>query len=219
MHCSMDRRRKARIVPVSVMLLTQSRCSLAGMLRDRRPILAALALTAVLATGPGDRVDAADIVPGPPEIEVFVSPSGAYRLRLLAPRTLDGGSPVAELRRRESGGERHLWRRALPHVWRPRLALVDDAGRILLLDEWLNTKSRLAVMILTPEGEETAVHDFEAVREALAEPVRVVVARAEHGWWIAGAPRLADDAPLVVVPAAGKHLAIDLATGALSSRP
>ena len=175
------------------------------------------ALAVALTAGSATVSEAADVVAGPPEIEESVSPSGSFRLRLLAPRDLRGGPPAAELHRLEDGGEERLWRRDLPHVWRPRMALVDDSGRVLLLDEWLNTKSRLAVMVLNPRGDEIVVHDFEAVREALDEPARVVVARAEQGWWIAGSPWLTDG--LVVVPAAGKHLVIDLATGALSTRP
>ncbi len=160
-----------------------------------------------------------DEVPKPPAVEEFSSPSGAYSFVLYAPEDWQSEAPEGELFRRDGGARTSLWRRSLPQEYRARFALVSDQGRVAMLDDWWNTRSGFAVVVVGPDGKDVAIRNFEAVRAALGVSTARLVAAARHGPWISAQPGLGPDGRRAEVPAAGKRLVIDLEDGALSAAP
>jgi hypothetical protein len=190
------------------------------MLQDRRQFLALLAAGCLSGTWSAmTPAFAKDQVPLPPGEEIFVSPSDRFRLHLLAAPDWTKDRPQAALAAVAAGREEVLWRRELPQELRPRLALVSDEGRVLLLDEWWNTRSGYAVMLLAPDGSEVARHGFEQVVAALGVTVAELDAEARLGRWISAPPRIAGEGRAARVAAGGKALLVDLESGALSAGP
>jgi hypothetical protein len=123
--------------------------------------------------------------------------------------------PTATLRR----GGAVAWSRPLPHHHGPRFALVTDEGRVLLVDEVINVRSRQALMLLDAAGTVVARHEFAAVFAALGASEAQLRAAATAGPWLAGPPVLAADQRSALLPAAGRQLAVDLVDGRLTGRP
>ena len=184
-----------------------------------RCVLLSLCVLVFWIVGATGMAQATDQVPVPPAREDFASPSGAFLFRLEAPPDFQTGRSFGLLHAVEDGVARLLWRREMPHAWRARRVLVSDSGRVLLLDDWFNTRNRYAVVVMSPDGALVASHAFDALPEALEAPVPAIVRAAQQGIWIGGHPEIAPDGEVALVPAAGKHLAIDLRDGSLSAQP
>ncbi len=159
---------------------------------------------------------ATDSIPLPPTREELFSPSKNYVFVLSTPDNWKSKKAVGELFQVTTNTRKRLWTRLLPHEYRPRYVLVGSEGQVLLLDEWINVKSRYAVMLLSRENHLVAQHDFDAVRNLLDVPVAKVVRMAKYGWWIASPPTLDTSGEIVRVEAAGKVLIIHLCNGYLS---
>ncbi len=115
-----------------------------------------------------------------------------------------------------AGGRGVVWRRAVPHHIRPRLALVSDRGQVVLFDDWTRSPGPFAVMLIDRDSRVVAQHSFGAVADALGVSRARLAAGAEHGAWMASIPRLSGDGSHAQVRAAGKTLLVDLAAGGLS---
>ncbi|MBR0567290.1 hypothetical protein J5J83_14300 [Azoarcus sp. L1K30] len=165
-------------------------------------------------------VEAADVIVRPPESETRASPSGTFVLELaLQPQ----GSPhapraTATLLRIDASARKVLWTRTLPHRPRPRFVLVGDGGQVVLLDEWLNVRSDLAVMVIDRHNEILAQLDLEAVRAALGVPIADLAPHARYGLWIQTPPTINQQGDAVEVAAADRVLSIRFSDGALSVR-
>src|SRR6516162_1620387 len=83
----------------------------------------------------------------PPREREFCSASRRY---CLAVRTTDDWrSKHALAEMRETGaGNRIVWSRVLPQELGPRFALVAETGESVLFDEWINTMSPMAIVVL-----------------------------------------------------------------------
>lgn len=158
-----------------------------------------------------DRIDL------PPFTEAFESPSGRFRFVLVAVDKWATPRSVGELWEKRRDRYEPLWSRALPHGYRPRFVLVDDQGRVALLDEWINVPTRHAVTVLGRDNRVVAAYAFEDVERALGVPGSKVVRMAKHGAWIAAPPVLDGAASRVTVQSAGRLISIDLETGHLSA--
>lgn len=172
-----------------------------------------LALSGLL---PADMSHATDIINLPPERREAASPDGGF---LLVWTTLDGWRTPraqAEFYRLENQRRQLLWRRTLPHRHGPRQALVSNQGRALLTDEWINTPSPHAILVLDQGGRVIADHTFDQVVAALGVPVREVGDRAKASAWITEGPALSADGATALVKAGGHTLSIRLADGQLS---
>jgi hypothetical protein len=159
---------------------------------------------------------AIDFIPNPPAREEFFSPDRTYVFVLSTPDNWESRKAVGELFHVAADTRKLLWTRPLPHEFRPRYVLVGSKGQVLLLDEWVNIKSRYAVMVLNREDHLVAQHDFDAVQKVLGVPVARVVEMARHGWWIMSPPILDASGERTRVEAAGKVLTIRLSDGHLS---
>ena len=153
----------------------------------------------------------------PPREREFCSASRRY---CLAVRTTDdwrSKHAVAEMR--ETGaGNRIVWSRVLPQELGPRYALVADTGESVLFDEWINTMSPMAIVVLNRSGAPLRTISFREIQEALAIPADRIVSQAKFGPWMTEPPSLDDRAEVANVRTAGQTLSIRLADGRLSRK-
>jgi hypothetical protein len=89
---------------------------------------------------------------------------------------------------------------------------VSDAGQTLMLDEWINVASPLAIMVLDRSGDLVAQYSFDDIVTVTGRTRADIVDQAEQGFWIAGEPFLGRNQQ-AAVPAAGGTLWINLETG------
>ena len=161
--------------------------------------------------------DARDFVPTPPITVQATSPNGSYVFVVHSPDAWQSKHAVGRLFRNTAVvGQQIEWERALPQEYGPRYFLVGNRGQVVLFDEWINVKSRYAVVLIHKKRNLEVIHDFEAVALILGMPAADITALATHGWWINGTPSLDPTGTHALVATAGKCLAIDLDTGRLS---
>lgn len=165
-------------------------------------------------------VMASDTINRPPEFEARSSPSArcVLELRLRADANPHAARSTATLLDMGAASPKLVWTRELPHRPRPRFAFVDDQCQVVLLDEWLNVRSALAVTVIDKNNRTVSVHDLEAVRAALDVPIGALAAQARHGVWIQAPPVPGAQGDAVEVAAGGRTLVIRMRDGALSSR-
>ncbi|WP_313954218.1 hypothetical protein [Accumulibacter sp.] len=171
------------------------------------------------ATPVGAGAPAADVVVLPPVFEAHSSPAGTYVLEI---RLREDANPhlaraTATLFRVTSSKRQAVWTRELPHRPRPRFFAVGDGGQVVLLDEWLNIRSELAVMVLDLAGCTLVQFDLEAVRAALGVPISALAPAARHGVWMQAPPVINARGDAVEVAAANRVLSIRLSDGKLSA--
>lgn len=161
-----------------------------------------------------------DVLVPPLAFEQRQSPSGAYvlEIRLRPSSNVHAARAVATLFARQAAQTLVLWTRELPHRPRPRFFLVGDAGQVVLLDEWLNVRSDLAVTVIDRENRTLAQFDLEAVRATLAVPLAALAPAARHGVWMQAPPLINTQGDAVEVAAANRVLLIKLSDGSLSVR-
>jgi hypothetical protein len=194
---------------------------------DRRRAVGALMLALLtVATGGIDAAQptpvktpaSGDWITHPPVREEFVSADGRQRLVIssIDEQGWKSQRSSAEMQRAERGIWRSQWRLDLPHAYRPRFALATPKGAAVFLDEWINIRSPLAIMVIGPDGRGVAVTHVDAVFQLLGVPGSDVVAVARYGVWMQAPPVLSADGQQVEVRTAGKVLRVRLSDGALS---
>ncbi|MGB3308246.1 MAG: hypothetical protein WBG32_03490 [Nodosilinea sp.] len=157
-----------------------------------------------------------DAIPYPPLLRHEVSPAGTYHLVLTLEQAAAGTRrTTASLFEMTGDRCQQIWSQPLPHSYGPRLALVTDAGTVVLLDEWINVASPYAIVVMGPDGEVEAQHSFDDIVGVTGQSRAEVVEQAAQGFWIAGEPEIANDGSQVLIPAAGGQISLDLATGEL----
>ena len=156
---------------------------------------------------------AIDVLVRPPLREEVFSPSRTYQLVIATTDQWQSQQSLASFYRLEGGAFQLLWRQTLPHHYRPRFLVVSDAGRVALLDEWINIKTKYAVMILNRHGGLVAHYDFEAISRLLGVPGADLVTQAKYGAWLTTVPQLNSAGDAVLAGAGGRQLTIHLDTG------
>jgi hypothetical protein len=152
----------------------------------------------------------------PPPRREFVASSGHYVLVVSTRDNWKSARGTGELFSVAGSARTLIWTRELPQELGPRFALVNDAGTVLLLDQWINVSTKYAVLILDRDNRMVAQHSTEDVRAALQVPMNEVTRMAKHGWWISAPPTLTPAGDFGRVEAAGKLLTIRLSDGHLS---
>jgi hypothetical protein len=113
-----------------------------------------------------------------------------------------------------------LWRRHLPHEYRPRTALVANDGTVLLFDQWINVAGPYALTVIDATGRTVASYSFDQIASALGVPrANLAATSGMFGPWRAGEPKLDASGTLAHVSAGGKILMVRLSDGALSAVP
>ncbi|MFQ4139995.1 hypothetical protein PGN35_027145 [Nodosilinea sp. PGN35] len=158
-----------------------------------------------------------DAIPYPPLLRQASSPAGVYHLILTLEQDPSGGRHTAASLF-ETRGDRcqRVWAHTLPHSYGPRLALVNDGGTVVLLDEWINVASPRAIVVMGRTGAVEAEYGFDDIVRVTGQTRAAVVEQAAQGFWLSGQPHLERGGLRVAIPAAGGHLALNLATGELT---
>ena len=159
---------------------------------------------------------AADFVANPPTRSQVSSPNGDHVFVVHSPDAWQSKRATGRLFKLTSGGLHLEWERELPQEYGPRYFLVGNQGQTVLFDEWINIKSRYAVVLIHPKNNLAVTHGFDSVAATLNMPVAAITARAKHGWWIDGLPWLDSNGDRALVATGGKCLAISLNSGQLS---
>ncbi|WP_124154641.1 hypothetical protein [Okeania hirsuta] len=109
-----------------------------------------------------------------------------------------------------------VWEKELPQEYGPRYVVVGQRGEVLMLDEWINVKSKYAIVVVNLQNDLIIQYTFDKVQEVLNVPASVIIQKAVQGsWWISGSPSLDKLGLGVYVPTADKILRVDLNTGEL----
>ena len=161
-----------------------------------------------------------DSIAIPPPREIVKSPGGKYSF------VIQTYGDLRDYKSRYSSGELHrndgspaVWTRRLPHELRPRFALVNDDGQVLLVDEWINVKSRRALTLIDRQNRVVAEHPYQTVQATLGVPGSQIVRMSKHGYWLQAPPHLNPAGKVALLEGGGKTLSLDMATGALSLVP
>lgn len=167
-----------------------------------------------------DHVSATDRISEPPAREAFSSPGRCYELVISmlgeAEEWMSSGSR-GELFRIEGGERNSQWTMDLPHAYRPRFAFVDDAGVVVLLDQWINVAGPHAVTVLDQDGATVAAYDFYDIAEAIDVPGREIVPLAKHGSWMSTVPQFDSENNAVRVMVARRQLLVHFGDGSLTA--
>lgn len=155
-----------------------------------------------------------DAIPYPPLLRHEASPAGNYHL-VLTLGTDAAGTQRTTASLFETLGDRcqQIWSHPLPHSYGPRLALVNDVGTVVLLDEWINVASPRAIVMMDLDGEVKAQHSFDDIVAIADQSRAAVVEQAAQGFWLAGTPAMNRAGTQLSIPTAGGRLTINLATG------
>lgn len=157
-----------------------------------------------------------DAIPYPPVLRHLISEAGNYHLILTLEQDSSGARrTTASLF--EATGDRcqQVWSHPLPHSYGPRLALVNNAGTVVLLDEWINVASPYAIVVMGLDGEVKAQYSFDDIVEITDQSRGEVVDQAAQGFWLSGSPEMNPTGAQVSIPTAGGQLTLDLARGEL----
>jgi hypothetical protein len=159
-----------------------------------------------------------DWIAHPPVREEFLSADGRQRLVISSvdEQAWTSRRSRAEMQRNDGAVWRSEWRLDLPHAYRPRFALATPQGGAVLLDEWINIRSPMAIMVIGPDGRRVAVVHVDAVIRLLGVHGAQVVTVARHGIWLQSPPSLSADGQQAEVRTAGRVLRIRLSDGNLS---
>lgn len=152
----------------------------------------------------------------PAQTREVVSANGRFRLVIEA---LDRWQPLgaqASLQHLQGGVAATVWAQPIPQQLGPRGALVADDGRVLMIDERINVRSRYALMLFNTQGSVVATHDFDALMRAAQASNDDIKAHARNGTWMGLPATLAAGSTVAHVPFAGRVLAVSLANGSLS---
>jgi hypothetical protein len=155
----------------------------------------------------------------PPPMRAFASPSGSFVLEVRALDAWQSPRAHAELIAVADGGRRSVWAADLRHRYGPGTAFVSDAGRVLLIDEWMRVLSEDALVLYDPTGRQVARHPVADI-EAVSGVSRADLAQsARSGPWMSAPPTLLPGGSAVRVEAGGVRLSVDFDTGRLARLP
>lgn len=155
-----------------------------------------------------------DTIPYPPILRHETSLAGSYHL-ILTLGQAEAGTQRTTASLFETLGDRcqQVWSHTLPHSYGPRLALVNDSGTVVLLDEWINVASPRAIVLMGVDGVVKSQHGFDDIVEVTGQSRAEVVNQAAQGVWLGGTPKLNRTGTQLSIPTAGGQLTLDLATG------
>lgn len=109
-----------------------------------------------------------------------------------------------------------VWQMLLPHEYGPRYGLVNDQGRVALIDEWINVRSPHALTVLDTAGDVVARYTYQDLQATVGLSDAEILSETQAGWWISEPPQLQDNGQQMSVGIGGQRLQVDLSTGQLA---
>ena len=147
----------------------------------------------------------------------FFSPQGNFRFIVSTTDNWETKQGYGRLIKIIDNVSEIVWEGELPQEYGPRYVLISQRGEVLMLDEWINVKSKYAIVVLNPQKNLVIQHDFDKVQQVLQVPISEIVQKATQGsWWISAPPSLDESLTFAYIPTAGKVLRVDLQTGELN---
>lgn len=147
----------------------------------------------------------------PPISRVVESKNGTFRFRVYTKDNWRTPFPQGTLSVATSNVQRVAWQGKLPHRYGPRFTLVTTTGDVILLDGWLNIKPAYAVTILNHSRGSLVSFSYDDILRSLGVSPAVLAEKARFGsWWITSKPSLDASGNLVLIPAGGKMLIVDV---------
>jgi hypothetical protein len=144
----------------------------------------------------------------------FLSPNGSYQFFVTTADNWASKTGQGKLIKSTVKKYKVVWKGALPQEYGPRYVLVGLRGEVLMLDEWINVKSKYAITIVNPDLDRVVHYNFDEIQQVLQVPASVMVKQASQGsWWISAPPRLDKSGLIAYVNTAGKVLQINLVEG------
>lgn len=159
----------------------------------------------------------AHLISLPPDRREFYSPLGNFVLTVATADHWKTPFATAELLSVDGALRRPLWHQTLPHKRGPRRALVSDSGAVVLIDEWLNTVSRQALVCVDPAGQTLAQYSTKHLAQTLGVARKTLKSYARRGLWLSRVPVLRPDSSAVDFKAGGRKLVLSLADGVLQA--
>jgi hypothetical protein len=181
-------------------------------------MLALLGLGSGLASAdgmPGPR-KAGDSIEHPAPRREFTSPNGQFMLVVEAVDKWKKLAAKATLLRTGAAAAKVVWSHAIVQQLGPRQVLVSNEGRVLMIDEGINVRSRYALMLFDAQGQVLATHDFDTLARAAGATEAAIKAHARFGTWMGDRPSLAAAGDFAEVPFAGRSLRVSMRDGGLS---
>ena len=188
----------------------------------RRHLLLSAAATALSSVGVSALAGqakpplAADRIVLPPVRRAIRSPSGGFELVITSDDHWKTKLAIGELTDLSAPGRLRVWRMNLPQTQGPRRALVTDQGSTVMFDSWLNVASPHAIVVVSAEGRQLAVHGFDAIVALLGVSRRTVAQHGRLGLWLSSEPVVSGDGLTVLLAAGDRHLRLWLADGSLT---
>ena len=162
---------------------------------------------------------ARDRIEHPPLRREFASPNGQFILVVEAVDQWKRLAAKATLLRNSAATSQAVWSKAIAQQLGPRQALVSNEGRVLMIDEGINVRSRYALMLFDPMGQVLATHDFDALARAAGATEAAIKSHARSGTWMGDKPLLTATGEFAEIAFAGRRLRVSLRDGALSVVP
>jgi hypothetical protein len=159
---------------------------------------------------------ATDSIPLPPEQQQFFSRSKNYVLVISTLNKWKSTQAEGKFFQVIGNNRKLVWKRKLPQKYGPRYVLVGDRGEVLMFDEWVNTESEYAVMMVNRKNRLVFQHDFESLGKIIGVPVLKIAEMAKYGAWITSLPTIDASGKTARVGTGGKVLSINLSSGDLS---
>jgi len=167
-----------------------------------------------------NHMPANDTITLPPASRVVESKNGAFRFRIYTTDNWRTPFPQGTLSVGSSSGQRVAWQGKLPHHYGPRFTLVTTTGDVILLDGWLNIKPSYAVTILNASKGSLVSFSYEDVLLSLRVSPAVLAEKARFGsWWMTSKPSLDTSGTMVLIPAGGKTLIVDVRQAKIFAKP
>jgi hypothetical protein len=151
----------------------------------------------------------------PPAIRRFTADTGAFQLEVTSSNNWRTSQAHAEMFAVSSSGRRSVWSIPLPQRYGPALAVVAVSGGALLVDEWINTPSPYALMVIAPDGRTVSTHSMTDIATAAGLVPAQLTASAASGPWMSAPPVYLAVPDAMLIEAGGVRLRIDLKTGKL----
>lgn len=161
--------------------------------------------------GGGAPAEPADRKVLPDSTRSIESPRGRYRLVLEVP---DADHARAILMAQDPALV--VWERRLAHEYGPRFALVSPHGTVVLLDEWINVVTGLAISVIDGEGRTLAVVSTGEIATLLGHTRAELLARGRFGPWMGGTPELSGAGEYVAIPMGERELRVSTVDGSLT---
>ncbi|MEZ6075332.1 MAG: hypothetical protein R3C09_12575 [Pirellulaceae bacterium] len=152
----------------------------------------------------------------PDAIREFHSPSKNFRLVVVVEEKRTEPVVYAELYRKSDGGveEDLIWRiDKLPHRLGPSRALVTEGGRVLLIDEWVNTPSSFALMAIEKNGTIKLTLSFADLAKLTGNSERSMAESAKFGAWRSLEPYLVPGKEIACLCTCSTPFHLDLTNG------